>query len=111
MPRCLATYQSGNRRSSRSSSARSYSGSTPLRLASWILINAALASAYSADAVGGVERLQVGAIAQVGQQQKALRQILIQDRWDMHAGIGEQTRDGDEGAAVLALGWGVHHDE
>ena len=86
-PRCLATYHSGNRFISRRSSASSYGGSSPGRVASCQRSSASVASANSCAALSRVELCQIGARAQVGKQQEALRQVLREDLGRVHAGV------------------------
>ena len=62
---------------------------------------------------GGVfcsQRLQIGDIAQVGQQQEALRQILRVDMWHVGSCVFKQLAHMDKGFAVFVLRRGIHYD-
>ena len=55
--------------------------------------------------------VQIGLPAQIGQQQKALRQVSSKDLRHMHIGLSQQPGDLDEGRAVF-LGWRrIHHNQ
>ena len=110
-PRCLPTNHSGNRFISRSTKARSKSGSTPGWLLSWNLISASTASEYMKAALSASSRCQVGGGAEVGQQQEAVRHVARDDGRHVDAGVQQQAGDVDEGRHVFALGRRVHGDQ
>ena len=57
-----------------------------------------------------MQRGEVGGGAEVGEQQKALLQILRQYRRRIEAGLAQQVRDLDERPAVLLLRRRIHDD-
>jgi hypothetical protein len=61
--------------------------------------------------VVGVEPLQVGGGAQVGQQQEAVRHVARDNRRHVHAGALQQAGDVDEGRHVFAFGRRIHRDQ
>ena len=110
-PRCLAMYQSGNRRNSRSSSARSYSGSTPGRLASWMRTSASLAAPYRL-AARALRRAPADKWCCPGRTAAGSRSRDPRPapRGTLHAGCAEQARHLHERPAVLVLRRRIHHD-
>ena len=60
--------------------------------------------------VVGVERLQVGAVAEIGKQQEAALEILRQDLRHMSSGGLEQLLHVQPGTAVFVCRRRVHHD-
>ncbi len=84
-PRWRPTYHSGNSSSSRRSSASSYGGSTPGRVASCHRSNVSVASRNKFIRVVGVERAQVGGRPQVGQQKETALDVLRDDLRRVHA--------------------------
>src|SRR6267142_704032 len=58
-----------------------------------------------------VERVQVGRVAEIREQQKALDEILRMYRGNVHAGFGEKPGDANEGLAAFLLGRSVHRNE
>jgi hypothetical protein len=58
-----------------------------------------------------VEHLQIGAHAQVRQQQQAACDVLRHDGRHRYAGGAEQRVDLDEGRHILAFRRGVHDDQ
>ena len=84
--RWRATYQSGNKSSSRRSSASSYGGSTPSRELRWKRTSASSASRYSACALPSLEAREVRRRAQVLQQEKAAVEVLREHFRRVNAG-------------------------
>jgi len=59
----------------------------------------------------GAQFVQVGARAQVGEEQKALLEVLGQYLGSIHSGVPKQMRHVHEGTAVFLVRRGVHHHE
>ena len=66
--------------------------------------------AVGAIGLGG-ERLQIRGLAQIGEQEKALRHILFEHLGHLHPTGGEQAGDAHEGPHVFHRRRRVHHDQ
>ena len=93
------------------SSASSYAGNSPSFVASCQRISASIASGVELRRATFVERRQVGAIAQVGQQQESARKVGAEHRGRVDVRGPEQPCDVDEWRAVLDRRGRVHADQ
>jgi hypothetical protein len=82
----------------------------PGRVASCQRSSASVASLNSRAALASVQLVEIGARAEIGEQQEALSQVLRQHLGRVHAGFMQHARDVHERPAVFPLGRRVHHD-
>ncbi len=110
-PRCRPTYQSRNSASSRASSASSYGGSAPSRVAVCQRISAIARVGVECRRGLRVEFREVGPGAEIGEQQEAASGIPRQHFGRVQACVREQSSHVDEGTAVLHRRRRVHDDQ
>jgi hypothetical protein len=60
--------------------------------------------------VASFDLLQVGARAEVGEEEEALREVLREHLRRVHAGFGQHARDAHEGPRILPVGRRIHGD-